>query len=414
MIYYILVFISAMMSLGMIVCVFSTHFSPAKYPIISSWGLVFPFFLAINIVSLIFWLVVKWRIAWIPLLALVCCWGSIRAYIPFNIPKKAPEKSIKLLSFNTQTFGKWFGRRNMKKFNENAVNQYIRNSGADIVCLQEILWIDDINQYKMDDIYPYGYLTVVPARSRLAIFSKYPIIDAEIITYPTVTNCSAIYHLLIEGDTITVINNHLESYKLKNDDKENYNEMINEKDVNKENSKKLLNKISFADSLRALQTDVLYDLVEKELRCRDGVIVCGDFNDSPVSYVHYRLTRLLNDAYTQSGNGIGFSYYHNKMYFRIDHILVSDNYEAYEAKVDKSFKASDHYPIYTYIKKKKVAKRQKLLIHTCQNIHFLIVLTNNNQFKCKYLLLNSIKPKKSTNFANLNYCVRTKRNEKRP
>ena len=166
------------------------------------------------------------------------------------------------------------------------------------------------------------------------------------------TNSSVIYHLDINGDKVTVINNHLESYKFKNDDKEIYNEMIMEKDVNKASSKRLLDKMTFADSLRALQTDVLCDLVEKERKTNDGVIVCGDFNDSPVSYVHHRLTRQLRDTYAESGNGVGFSYYHNRMYFRIDHILVSDNYKAYGAKVDKSIKESDHYPIYTYIKKR--------------------------------------------------------------
>lgn len=347
--YYILVLISVVMALGMIICVFSTHLSPAKYPIVSSWGLVFPVLLAINGLILVFWLVVKWRTAIIPLVAFILCWFSCRAYLPVNIPQDPPEGSIKLLTYNTQTFGKF----KKGSLSDNEIHQYIKNSGADIVCLQEVLYEKQAEKYKMKDVYPYISITVVPSRSRLAVFSKYPILDTQLIDYPTKTNSSVMYHLLIDGDTVTLINNHLESYKLKPTEKTRYKDMINEKDVKKEDSKLLLGKINFADSLRALQTDVLYDLVYKELKKHEGVIVCGDFNDSPVSYVHYRLTRQLHDAYAESGNGLAFTYHDNKMFFRIDHILLSSYYESYGSKVDKSIKLSDHYPVYTYIKKKK-------------------------------------------------------------
>ena len=348
-IYYILVFISTMMSLGMIVCVYSTHLSPAKYPIISSWGLIFPVFLVINLFFLVFWLLVKWRTAVIPLIAIISCWFSVRAYCPINIPQNPPVGSIKLLSFNTQAFGRYM-RGDIR---DNAIHQYIMRSNADIVCLQEVLHQQkEVKKYKFDDIYPYASLTVIPSHSRLAIFSKYPILDTELIDYPTKNNGSAIYHLLIDGDTVTVINNHLESYKLKPEDKEKYGKMLNEKDLKKDDSKMLLDKITHADSLRALQADVIYDLVSSELRQHDAVIVCGDFNDPPVSYVHHRLTRLLHDAFAESGNGLSFSYHDNKMFFRIDHILCSSYYDSYASKVDKSIKLSDHYPIYTYIKKK--------------------------------------------------------------
>ena len=50
----------------------------------------------------------------------------------------------------------------------------------------------------------------------------------------------------------------------------------------------------------------------------------------------------------------------------------------------------------------------------CKNAHFSCFLIDNEQIKCKYLLLNSIKTQKSSNFANLNKCVRTKWDEKPP
>ena len=83
------------------------------------------------------------------------------------------------------------------------------------------------------------------------------------------------------------------------------------------------------------------------------MIVCGDFNTSPISYTHRRLTEYLNDAYTRTGNGVGNSYNRSGMYFRIDNILVSPDITPYGAIVDKSIKTSDHYPIFCFIKWKE-------------------------------------------------------------
>ena len=82
------------------------------------------------------------------------------------------------------------------------------------------------------------------------------------------------------------------------------------------------------------------------------IFVCGDFNDGSISYTHRILTQKLDDAFTQSGKGLGISYNQNKFYFRIDNILISPNLKAYNCTVDRSIKASDHYPIWCYISKR--------------------------------------------------------------
>jgi endonuclease/exonuclease/phosphatase family metal-dependent hydrolase len=57
----------------------------------------------------------------------------------------------------------------------------------------------------------------------------------------------------------------------------------------------------------------------------------------------------LKDAFVESGNGLGISYNQHRMFFRIDHILLSKNLKAYNCTVDNSIDASDHYPIWCYI-----------------------------------------------------------------
>ena len=148
------------------------------------------------------------------------------------------------------------------------------------------------------------------------------------------------------------VNNHLESNKLREKDKAVYREMIKDPDKVKvsEGARILIGKLAEASAIRALQADSIAKLVAGFRG--GGVIVCGDFNDSPLSYAHRVIGKELDDAFVQSGNGFGISYNQNHFYFRIDHILLSKNLESYQCTVDKTIKSSDHYPIWCFVAKK--------------------------------------------------------------
>ena len=65
--------------------------SPEKHPSYEVLTLFFPIPLVINLVFLVFWLFVRRRYMWIPILGLLLCLPVIRSYCPLNIPQKAPE-----------------------------------------------------------------------------------------------------------------------------------------------------------------------------------------------------------------------------------------------------------------------------------------------------------------------------------
>ena len=85
------------------------------------------------------------------------------------------------------------------------------------------------------------------------------------------------------------------------------------------------------------------------------MILCGDFNDSPISYAHRTLDKVLTDCYVATGNGPGISYHHNAIFVRIDNIMCSSHWTPYGCKVDRSARHSDHYPIYCWLKRKTAA-----------------------------------------------------------
>lgn len=203
--------------------------------------------------------------------------------------------------------------------------------------------------------YPYRHIQRVGqenGNNRIAVYSRFPILSARKLQYDSSYNGSAIYELKINEDTITLINNHLESNKLTKADKAVYEEMLKDPNAHKVKSgtQHLVGKLAEASAIRAKQADVI--AAEIAASRHPYIIVCGDFNDTAISYTHRVIAEKLDDAFTESGQGLGISYNQNKFYFRIDNILISKSLRAYNCTVDRSIKDSDHYPIWCYVAKR--------------------------------------------------------------
>ncbi|MEG1685182.1 MAG: endonuclease/exonuclease/phosphatase family protein [Bacteroides sp.] len=337
---------------------YSPYINPEVHPILSCAGLAFFPLLLINIFFLFFWTFVYRKFVFFPLLTLLICFGSIRDYMAFSFhTKEIPENTFKLLSYNVMAFD---GSKKHTKENPNAIIEYINEVDADVVCLQEfVMGIDkwhlsrkEIN--KALRAYPYRtYHKIGSMDNGLACYSKFPILSARRIDYPSLYNGSAIYQLKINEDTVTVINNHLESNKLTFEDKSVYEDMIKSpgRKTVSHGLRLLISKLAEASAIRAKQAQLIAKTIEE---CKTtSIVVCADFNDIPVSYTHRMIAKDLNDAFTQSGQGLGISYNQNKFYFKIDNILLSKNLKSYNCTVDNVIKDSDHYPIWCYIGKKK-------------------------------------------------------------
>ena len=80
-------------------------------------------------------------------------------------------------------------------------------------------------------------------------------------------------------------------------------------------------------------------------------IVCGDFNDTPVSYAHHLFCSRMTDAYRATANGVGRTFNRNAMYVRIDHIFCSEEWKPFACTIDRSIETSDHYPVSCYLKR---------------------------------------------------------------
>lgn len=330
--------------------------NPVEHPMWANLGLGFPVLLAVNLGFLVFWTFTRIRTVWLPVLGLLVCYAPVRRYIPFNYPSDPPQNALKVMSFNVLMFAPW----GLQEGESNPIVEYICKSKADIVCLQE----SSAYEAGADEVYNelkahYPHVDIVnmppPGNQNMILLSRFPILGKERIPYESVGNMSMAYFVDYNGTEVAVINNHFESYHLSEEDKEGYKEIVKkpfEGKDSKDVSFRLLRKLGEASAIRAPQADSVAAFVRKCKARRLPVILCGDFNDNPISYVHRTMENELTDCYIESGNGPGISYHKTGMYFRIDHIFCSDDFEPYGAKVDDEVKTSDHYPIYTWLKYK--------------------------------------------------------------
>ena len=331
---------------------YSDRLNPADHPLLSTLGMTLPVFLLINLVFLFFWLVFKWRMVWISVLGLVLAYVPISIYMPLNSSQDIPEGALKIISYNVCAYGGNF------KYDDGfeKVRDYLVEEKPDIVCIQED--IDTWRRYVFlhyEKTFAYNDTMVIAnnpqSYNALGIHSKYPIIHRERIAYPSKANGSVAWWLKVGDDTLIVVNNHFESCHLNKDDRAQYLQMIKGKmprDSVREESKLLLVKLAEANAKRSgqIRTVRQYALDHGQY----PVIVCGDFNDSPISYSRHAMAEVLTDCYATTGKGIGLSYNQKAFSFRIDHFFCNDRLQPYRCEIDGKMDASDHNPLICWVK----------------------------------------------------------------
>lgn len=339
-------------SLLMILTGYSYLVNPSKFSLASTMGLFFPFFLALNILFLIFWLFFHWKKAYLPVLTLFVCYIPVRTYLGINTSEEVPEGAIKVMSYNVLGFHGL--PDNVLGHEENALVDYLCEQDCDIVCAQESCEgnLRDKCKKKLYECYPYHREDAKKRNgTRLAIYSKHEILEFDTIQYDSRGNWTAAYILKIGKQEVFVINNYLEISSLTPEDREQFSNMIRgnlDSDSAKVQSKSMIGKLSESAAVRAKQADAVAKYI-KQHRGRK-IILMGDFNDNPISYTHHTISKDLTDCFVSTGKGPGWSYCHNAMRVRIDNIMCSKDIIPYGCKVDNKTSLSDHYPMVCWLK----------------------------------------------------------------
>ncbi len=343
--------INILIVIALVIVGYSPYVNPSAHPNISYIGIAFPVVLVANILCLILWVCFKIKMAIIPIIGLAIVYSPIKKYCPLNLSKTVPGGAIKVMSYNVKTFT----NQHTQQHSREEILEYVETQQPDILCTQEATSDGYDILKEQTSLFPYSDIAGLEDKGNatlLTIHSRYPILGHEDIPYETTFNRSTAFYLLIDGDTTVVINNHLESSHLSTTQRANYTDIISGNSQGDDTSletQRIYTQLAYSARIRSKQADAVNDFIERHKHL--PIILCGDFNDTPISYTHRTISEHLTDCFIETGNGLGISFNLKGFVVRIDHIMCSDHFTPYGCFVDSDNDISDHYPMICWLKR---------------------------------------------------------------
>lgn len=312
----ILFFVNSVILLLLLISYLAPKIHPDFFWHISLLGILFPFLLILNTLFAVYW-IISWRkYFWANIVIIVLGLPYIDNTIAnqkntldqkkFNQLQKNKkhqfDQLINIMTYNVRLFNQNENLNDDKI--ENKILDMVKEEKPDILCFQEFNLTEKTKE--IFNLFNYKRNN----DNKLQILTNYKVLKSGYIQSKNI----CIYKDIVLNDTIRIYNIHLQSNWVKTM-KYSYQKRVNEAIK----IKKHINKSPYP------------------------VIICGDFNDTPISYTYSQLKDGLLDSFEESGIGIGNSYVSIPT-LRIDYILHSKEYKSYNYKKNK-YKLSDHYPI---------------------------------------------------------------------
>lgn len=276
------------------------------------------------------------------------------------------------MTWNVHMFdlGEW----TKDKASKAKILKLIEDENPDILCLEEFYWNADDPLEPYTDIlqksgYPYvsfaveyptkkNYITSNANKNEVinighAIFSKYPLRNEKQYDIFESNKKMLYVEVVIDSSNIFALNVvHLTSVGFGRKEL-SYISKVKQKGVDAQDesqSKSLLKKLRDASSQRAILANNI-DSIKKTIEY--PIIICGDFNDVPGSYVYNKIKGNLADAFVKKGAGLGRTYRNISPTLRIDYIFYDEDALEIEGFDRPSVKLSDHFPVIANFSLKK-------------------------------------------------------------
>lgn len=317
----------------------SQYIDPSKLWAVPVLALGAPIVYILDIVAMLYW-IVRWKWRHVAFAAVFVIIGTayLHRYYKIDFARKYDTEYVERHFTKVITY-------NVANGNNPELVEYVKSKSPDIVCLQEFLTETNSKWDALGD--KYGSTVDGTDRFSCEIFSKYRIMrSGEIDSLPRYNAVWA--DLKIGDDTLRVINVHLQSTSIRSEDTQfiQHHEYIYD-DEREVKLRSIVSRLMENNCKRAVQTGFVRGFIDSSPY---DVIVCGDFNDVPMSYTYRRMARGLDDAFSVAGNGYSYTFDGYFKLLRIDYMLVSPDVEVISYEVDNDAEYSDHYPVMTRLK----------------------------------------------------------------
>lgn len=328
--------------LSAFLCALCPFINPSLFVWTAFFGLAFWMIFIANIIILIILLFLKSRrTLLIPIVALIF---SIPGFIKsYSFGEKYDEDAqIKVMTYNVGVFRDYKVKSRSVSEVKKSLVDFINKHNPDVLCLQESGKWPNNTASEFAKMTAYKYYSFNDKNGN-SYFSKYPIENVTSFNDERISRFADIKKIkLNKEDSFYLVNCHLNSFGISRQEIEYINDTKNIVKDSETHGKSLLAKLKNGFEFRTKSTDLLLEnLPEDNL----PLVICGDFNDTPLSYTYSQMSIAgLKDAFITSSKGIGKTYCGPLPLLRIDYFWYNDNVKVIDYKRIRQT-TSDHYPL---------------------------------------------------------------------
>lgn len=347
--------LNAGLALLLLASYFAVYVTPTTFWPMAFIGLAYPFLLLINILFIIFWGLKLHRFALLSIIIVVIGWKTHKKVISFDftdsdVTEEKSPNSIRIMTYNAHFFQPFTGDYDAAFKRE--MLQVIYNQKPDILCIQEFYTrykgefniLDSlIKKLKYKHYYFDKSISTTYSQQGVIIFSKYPIKNKGSIVFNSEKSSNrAIYvDITIDNQLVRLFDIHLQSISFQPEDYQYLKTLKKELDINEQSTRNIGFRLKRAFKRRSVQAQQVADAIAKSPY---PVLVCGDFNDTPMSYAYHTIAENLKNTFQEKGKGYARTYTGAFPNFQIDYILCSKEFEVLNHQVIKK-ELSDHFPV---------------------------------------------------------------------
>jgi endonuclease/exonuclease/phosphatase family metal-dependent hydrolase len=330
------------------------YVSPYQMSFLMFVGVAFPWLLVVNMIFVVLWALSRIRYWWYSAAVILVGWTHLTNIFGVNYWKTNPAEAldstslIRVMTYNVH--GCIAPNTKSTVASRLELSRYLEQKSPDVLCLQEFIlqWKADVDKQMLDDIpflktYPYW---IRLEGNDLAIFSRYPILDSGTLLNRNNSNGCTYADISVQNQTLRFYSLQLHS-NIVSDIADN---LAKNKDLIDDESwfsvGRMLTRFRRNGMIRARDAETVKKHIKESPY---PVILCGDFNDIPVSYSYRMLSEGFTDAFQETGQGIGTTYAGHIPALRIDYILTDPSFKPLNCTIQR-VRYSDHYPVISDIK----------------------------------------------------------------
>lgn len=329
--------------------VLASYVNPTKFVWLSFFGLAFwEIFLYVVLIFVL--LLLMWsRRVWLAVIALLIAVPGV--YRSFSFGKSQSGGEVRVMSYNVLGFTDQYDKEKTPLEVATIIAKMVKENDPDVLCIQEFKdFIPKTNRRaciasfgEMTGL-PYQYYHTKANYCNNVIFSKYPLsaLDED-IPFAKENDYGAVAKVDARNKGVFyILCVHLKSFQLTHQEITVFSESGNSKEQVEEYGKSIVAKMKNAYEKRSHQVAEMLEDIPYDGR---PIILCGDFNDTPMSYTYQRIKKAgFIDGFVKSGWGIGHTYAGKLPMLRIDYVWGNERIQPVSFKRLKH-KGSDHYPV---------------------------------------------------------------------